>query len=175
MSLQVAGLGEGLVAHLALVGPHAPVGEQVRVQVTQLLEKLPTEVAPVRLNAVVAQNVRDQVVLRGVGLVAHTTLPPLLITSDIDVIAVVYVDVEPELLSAGRPASSSPVADAMTRSEVLSGVESTRGEVHDGPGHEEGVREEAVVERWEVRRVEKERRGRPDRGRTERLLFHLHR
>lgn len=33
MPLQVAGLGEGLVAHLALVRPHALVSEQVCVEV----------------------------------------------------------------------------------------------------------------------------------------------
>lgn len=127
------------------------------------------------LDAVVAQDVRDQVVLGGVGLVTHATLPSLLVTSDINVIAVVDVDVEPELLATGCPTSGTSIVGAMTRSEVLPGVESTRREVHDRPRHEEGVWEEAVVKRWEVRRVEKKRRGRPNRGRTERLLFHLHR
>lgn len=63
----------------------------------------------------------------------------------------------------------------MSRAKLLSWVERTRGKVHDGARHEEGVWEEAVVQRWEVRRVEEERRGRPNWGRTERLLLHLHR
>lgn len=95
VSLQVAGLGEGLVAHLALVRTHALVGEQVRVQVAQLLKQLSTKVASMWLNAVVPQDVCDQVVLGGVGLLTHTALPPLLVSSHIDIVAVVNVDAEP--------------------------------------------------------------------------------
>ena len=175
VSLQVAGLSEGLVAHCALVGPHALVGEQVSVQVAQLLEKLPTQVTPMRLDAVVPKDVRDQVVLGGVGLLAHTALPSLLISSHIHIITVIHVDVKAKLLSAGHPTARRTFSAAMPGVEVLSGVERTRGEVHDRARHEEGVREEAVVERWEVGRVEKEGRGRPNGGRTERLLFHLRR
>lgn len=175
VSLQVAGLGEGLVAHLALVGPHALVGEQVRVQVAQLLEQLPTQVAPMWLYAIVAQYVRDQVVLGGVRLLTHATLPSLLVTTNIHIVAVVYMDIEAELLSTGHPASRSSVTSSMIRTDVIFRIESTGGEVHEWPGHEEGVREEAVVERREIWRVEKKRRGRPNGGWTERLLFHLHR
>lgn len=145
VSLQVAGLSKGLVAHLALVGPHALVGEQVRVQMAQLLKQLPTQVASVWLYAIVAQYVRDQVVLGGVGLLAHATLPSLLVTTNIHIVAVVYMDVETELLSAGHPASGSSVTSSMTRADVLSRVERARREVHDRPRHEEGVWEEAVV------------------------------
>lgn len=173
VSLQVAGLGEGLVANLTLVRPHALMCEQVCVQVAQLLEQLPTQVAAMWLDAIVAQDVCDKVVLGGVGLLTHPTLPALLVASDIHVVAVVHVNVEAKLLRAGRPASRRSVTG--TGADVLSGVESTGGEVHDGPRHEEGVREEAVVETREVWRVEKERRWRPNRRRTERLLFHLHR
>lgn len=42
VSLQVAGLGEGLVAHLTFVRPHALVCEQMCVQVAQLLKQLST-------------------------------------------------------------------------------------------------------------------------------------
>lgn len=174
VSLQVAGLSEGLVAHLALVGPHALVGEQVCVQMAELLKQLPTQVASMWLYAIVAQYVCDQVVLGGVGLLTHATLPSFLVTTNVHIVAVVYMDVEAELLSAGHPASGSSVASSMTRADVFSRVEGTRREVHDGPGHKKGVWEEAVVE-WEVWRVKKKRRSRPNRGGTERLLFHLHR
>ncbi len=175
VSLQVAGLSEGLVAHLALVWPHALVGEQVCVQVAQLLEQLPTQVASMWLDAVVPQDVCDQVVLGGVGLLTHTTLPSLLISTHVYIITVINMDIETELFSTGRPIARRSVTAAMPGTEVLSWIERTRGEVHDRAGHEEGVWEEAVMERWEVGRVEQERRGRPDRGRTERLLFYLRR
>lgn len=139
VSLQVAGLGEGLVAHLALVRTHALVGEQVCVQVAQLLKQLSTQVAPMWLDAAVPQDMRDQVVLGGVGLLAHATLPSLLVTSHIHVVAVINMDVKTQLLSAGHPASRRSVTAAVTGSEVLFGVERPRGEVHDGPRHEEGV------------------------------------
>lgn len=173
VSLQVAGLSEGLVAHLALVGPHALVGEQVCVQVAQLLKQLPTQVASMWLDAVVPQDVRDQVVLGGVGLLTHTALPSLLVSTHVNIIAVIHVDVETELFSTSRPTARRSVMATVPGAEVVSWVERTRGEVHDRAGHEEGVWEEAVVERWEVWRVQDERRGRPNRGRTERLLFHL--
>lgn len=175
VSLQVAGLSEGLVAHLALVGPHALVGEQVCVQVAQLLKQLPTQVASVRLDAVVPEDVRHQVVLGGVGLLTHATLPPLLASAYFYVITVVHVDAEAELFSTGRCTPGGAFTGAMPGAKGLHWVERTREEVHDGAGHEEGVGEEAVVEGWEVGRMEEERRGRPNRGRTERLLFHLHR
>lgn len=171
--LQVARLSESFVAHLAFVGPHAPVGEQMCVQVTQLLEQLPAQVTPVRLDAVVPQDVRDQVVLRGVRLFAHAALPPLLVSSHIHVVAVVHVDAETELLGAGRPVARRRVLAVMPGPEVLPGVERTRRDGHDGVGHEYGVWQEAVVERWEVGGVKEERRRRPD-GRTERFLFQLH-
>lgn len=175
VSLQVAGLSEGLVAHLALVGPHALVGKQVCVQVTQLLKKFPTQVTSMRLDAVVPQDMCNQVVLGGVGLFTHTTLPSLLVSTHIYIITIVHMDVETELFSTGRPTARRSVTAAMTRAGVLSWIERTSGEVHDWAGHEEGVWKEAVVERWEVGRVEEERRGRPHRGRAERLLLHLHR
>lgn len=174
VSLQVTGLSEGFVAYLAFVGPHALVGEKVCVQVTQLLEQLPAQVTPVRLDAVVPQDVCDQVVLGGVRLFAHPTLPPLLVSSHVHVIAVVHVDAEVELLGHGRAATGCCVLPAMPWPEVLSGVEGTRRDGHDGVGHEYGVRQEAVMERWEVGRVKEERRWRPD-WRTERFLFQWHR
>lgn len=173
VSLQVTGLSESFVTHLAFVGPHTLVGEQVCVQVTQLLEQLTTQVTPVRLDAVVPQDVRDQVVLGGVGLFAHATLPPLLVSSHVHVIALVHVDAEIELLGAGRPTVGSRVLVVMPRPEVLPGVERTWCDGQDGVGHEYGVRQEAVVERWEVGGVKEERRWRPD-GTTERFLFQLH-
>lgn len=142
--LEVAGLGEGLVTHLALVGPHALVCEQMRVQVAQLLKQLPTEVAPMRLDSVVAQDVSDQVVLGGVRLVTHATLPSLLVPADIHIVAVIHVNVDAELLGAGRPVSRGYVTVGLCRAEVLSGEQCTGGEVHEGPGHEEGVRDKAV-------------------------------
>lgn len=163
------------MAHLALVGSHAPVGEQVCVQVAQLLKQLPAEVASMWLNAVVPQDVCDQVVFGGVGLFTHATLPSLLVTSNIDIIAFINVDIETQLFSTGRPTSRSSIAAPVTLSELLSGVESAGGEVHDWPGHEKWEWQQAVVERGEVWRVEEERRRRPYGGRTERLLFHLHR
>lgn len=102
VSLQVAGLSEGFVAHLTLVGPHALMCEQVCVQVAQLLEQLSTEMTPVRLDAIVTQDVRDQVVLGGVRLLAHPALPPLLIPADVHVVAVIHVDAEAQLLCAAR-------------------------------------------------------------------------
>lgn len=143
--LQVAGLCEGLVAHLALVGPHALVSEQVCVQVAQLLEQLPTQVASMWLDAIVPQDVCDQVVLGGVGLLTHTTLPSLLVSTHVYVITVIHVDIETELFSTGRPSTRRSVTAAMPGTEVLSWVERTGGEVHDGARHEEGVWEEAVV------------------------------
>lgn len=151
--LQVAGLGEGLVAHLTFVGPHALVCEQVCVQVAQLLEQLPTQVAAMRLNAVVPQNVCDQVVFGGVGFFTHATLPPLLVASHVYVVTVVHVHAQTQLLSAGRSSSRGPIAVPMSGAEVLSGVEGARREVHDRTGHEEGIREEAVMQRREVGRV----------------------
>lgn len=96
--LQVTGLGEGLVAHLALVRPHAPVRKQVCVQMAQLLEQLPAQMTPMRFDPVVAQDMRHQVVLRGVGLLAHTALPSLLLTSHVHVVAFVHIDTDGELL-----------------------------------------------------------------------------
>lgn len=171
VSLQVTGLSEGFVANLAFVGPHALVGEQVCVQVTQLLEQLPTQVTPVRLDAVVPQDVRDQVIFGGVRLFAHATLPPLLVSAHVHVVAVIHVDAQIELF--GRAAARSRVLTAMPGSEALSGVEGARGEGHDGAGHEYGVRQEAVGEGREVGRVEEERSRRPDR-RTKRFLFQMH-
>lgn len=161
------------MAHLALVGPHALVGEQVCVQVAQLLEQLPAQVASVGLDAVVSQDVRDQVVFGGVGLLTHATLPSLLVSSHIYVITFIHVDVETQLFSAGHPTSRRSVVAAVPGAEVLLWVERAGGEGHDGAGHEYGVWEEAVVERWEVGWAEEERRGRPKRRRTEGLLFHL--
>lgn len=171
VSLQVAGLSESFVAHLALVGPHAPVSEQVCVQVAQLLEQLPTQVASMRFDAIVSQDVRDQVVLGSVGLLAHTTLPSFLVSSHIYIVTVIHMDVE--LFSIGRPTTRSSIEATMPGSGVLLRVERTRREGHDRAGHEYGVWQEAVVERWKVGRVEEERRGRPNRRTTERLLFHL--
>lgn len=173
VSLQVTRLSESFVAHLAFVGPHAPVGEQMCVQVTQLLEQLPAQVTPVWLDAVVPQDVRDQVVLRGVRFFAHAALPPLLVSSHVHVVAVVHVDAEIELLGAGRPMARRRVSAVMPGPEVLLGIERTGRDGHDGVGHEYGVRQEPLVERWEVGGVKKERRRRPD-GRTERFLFQLH-
>lgn len=175
VSLQVAGLSESLVANLALVGSHAPVGEQVCVQVAQLLEQLPAQVASMWLDAVVPQDMRDQVVLGSVGLLTHTTLPSLLVSSHVDIITVIYMDVEAKLFSIGRPTTRRSFVAAMPGAEVLSWVERTRGEGHDRAGHEYGVWQEVAVKRWEVGRVEEKRRGRPNRRRSERLLFHLRR
>lgn len=166
VSLQVAGLGKGLVTHLALVGPHALVCEQVCVQVAQLLKQLPTQVTSVWLDAIVTQDVCYQVILGRVGLFAHSALPSLLIPTDVHVVAVVYMNIETELLSAAHTTSRSSITGPMTGAEILSGVEATRRVVHDRPGHKEGVWQKAVVERWEVGRVEKERRGRPNGGRA---------
>lgn len=99
--LQVTGLGKGLVANLTLVRSHALVGEQMCVQVTQLLEQFPTQVTAMGFDSIVAQNVCDQVVLGGVGLVAHAALPPLLVASDVHIVTVIHVDVQPKLLSTG--------------------------------------------------------------------------
>lgn len=139
VSLQVAGLGEGLVAHLTLVRTHALVSKQVRVQVAQLLKQLSTQVASVWLDAAVPQDVRDQVVLGGVGLLTHTTLPSLLVASYVHIVAVINMDVKTQLLSAGHATSRRSVTAAVTRSEILFGVERSRGEVHDRARHEEGV------------------------------------
>lgn len=173
VSLQVTGLSEGFVANLAFVGPHALVGEQVCVQVTQLLEQFPTQVTPVRLDAVVPQDVRDQIIFGCVRLFAHATLPSLLVSAHVHVVAVVHVDAQVELFGSGRAAARSRVLAATPRSEVVSGVEGARGEGDDGVGHEYGVRQEAVGEGGEVGRVEEERRRRPDR-RTKRFLFQGH-
>ena len=177
--LQVAGLCEGLVAHLALVGPHALVREQVGVQMAQLLEQLPAQVAAVRLDAAVAQYVRDQIVLGGVRLLAHAALPPLLVPTHVHVVAVVHLDVEAQLLCAGRsPSAGASVWAPATGFEGLLGVHGSRGEVHDGPGHKERKGQHAGVEGGEVwgRGVEEERSRVPyRRGRSQRLLFHLNR
>lgn len=175
VSLQVAGLGKGLVTHLALVGPHALVCEQVCVQVAQLLEQLPTEVTPMWFDAVVAQDVCDQVILRGVGLLTHPALPSLLVPADVHAVAVVYVNVEAELLWVACHTLRSFVSGGLPGAAVLSGVKSTRREVHDRPRHKEGIGESTVGERWEVGWVEKERGGGPKRRRTWGLLLHLHR
>lgn len=127
------------------------------------------------LDAVVTQDVCDQVILGCVGLLTHSTLPSLLVSANVHIVAVIYVNIETELLSAARTTSRSSFTGAMTGAEVLSGVETTRGVVHDRTRYEEGVWEKAVVERWEVGRVKKQRRGWPDGGRTEWLLFYLHR
>lgn len=176
MPLQVAGLSECFVAHLALVGPHALVGEQVRVQVAKLLEQLPAQVAAVRLDAVVAQDVGDQIVLGGIGLLAHAALPPLLVPSHVYVITVVHVDVEAKFFGSGRPTTwRGPFMAVLPGAEVFSWIEGTRGEGHDGAGHEYGVGKEAVVDGGVVGRADEERRRRPDGGRTEGLLLYLRR
>lgn len=176
MPLQVAGLSERFVAHLALVGPHSLVGEQVCVQMAQLLEQLPAQVAAVRLDAVVAQDVGDQIVLGGVGLLAHAALPPLLVPSHVYVITVVHMDIEAKFFGSGRPATwRGPLMAALPGAEVFSWVERTRGEGHDGARHEYGVGKEAVVNGGVVGRAEEERRRRPDGGRTEGLLLYLRR
>lgn len=92
--LQVAGLGEGFVAHLTFVWTHALVGEQVCVQVTQLLKQLPTQMASMWFNAIMPQNVCDQVVLGGVRLLTHTTLPAFLVTTHVHVVALVHMDIK---------------------------------------------------------------------------------
>ena len=177
--LQVAGLREGLVAHLTLVGPHALVREQVGVQMAQLLEQLPAQVAAVGLDATMAQYVRDQVVLGGVRLLAHAALPPLLVPAHVHVVAVVHLDVEAQLLCAGRaPSTRASVWASATRFEGLLGVHGSRGEVHDGPRQEERKGQQAGVERGEVwgRGMEEERRRVPYwRGRRQGLLLHLNR
>lgn len=175
VSLQVAGLGESLVAHLALVGSHAPVGKQVCVQVAQLLEQLPAQIASMWLDTIVPQDMCDQVVLGSVGFLTHTTLPSLLISSHVHIVTVIYMDAEAKLFSTGRPTAWRYFMASMPGAELLSWVERTRGEGHDRAGHQYGVWQEVVVERWEVGRVEEKGRGRPNRRRSERLLFHLRR
>lgn len=176
VSLQVAGLGEGLVAHLAFVRPHALVRQQVRVQVTQLLEQLPTQVAPVRLDPIMPQNVCDQVILRRVGLLTHSALPALLVAPDVHIVALIYVDIETYLLGvgAGPIARRDDISVSRSGPEVFSWVENTRGEVHYRARHEVGIWEETVVQRGEVRRMEEIGRGGPHRSGTDRFLFDLH-
>lgn len=147
VSLQVAGLGKGFVAHLTLVGPHALMCEQVCVQVAQLLEQLSTEMTPMWLDAIVTQDMCNQVVLRGVRLLAHPTLPPLLIPTDVHVVAVIHVDTEAQLLCAAHFISGSSLPSDLIGTELLFSVESGRGEVHERPGHEVGIWEKVVGER----------------------------
>lgn len=124
-------------------------------------------------DAVVSQDVCDQVVFGGVGLLTHATLPPLLVSPHVDVVTVVHMDVNAKFLCTGGPAARRSLSTVMSGTRALSWVERCRGEVHDRAGHEEGVREEAVVERWEERRVEEERGWRPHWGGAEGFLFHL--
>lgn len=63
VSLQVAGLGEALLANGALVGPRALMGQQVSLKVTGLLEEFATMRTGMWFDAIVTQDVCDQVVL----------------------------------------------------------------------------------------------------------------
>lgn len=96
VSLQVAGLGEALLADGALVGPRTLVGQQVGLKMTGLLEELPTMWTCVRFDAVVAQDVCDQVVLGGVRFIAHAALPSLQTVSNVHAVRLVnlYVDIQ---------------------------------------------------------------------------------
>lgn len=140
MSLQVARLSECLVAHLALVRTGALVGEHVCVQVAQLLEKLPTEATAMWLDATVAQDVRDKVVLRSVGLLTHAALPAFLFASYIHIVAVIYVDVQAKLLSTAQ-ASSGAVCASSVVSRHLTRVKGTGRKVHDWAWHQKRKRD----------------------------------
>lgn len=94
VALQVAGLGEALLADGALVGPRTLVGQQVGLKMAGLLEELPTMWTGMRFDAVVAQDVRDQVVLGGVRFVTHAALPALQTVSDIYTVRLVDLDVD---------------------------------------------------------------------------------
>lgn len=93
VSLQVAGLGEALLANSALVGSSALVGQQVGLEVTGLLEELATVWTCMWLDAIVAQDVRNQVVLGGVGFIAHPALPALQTISHIYAVRFIDLDV----------------------------------------------------------------------------------
>lgn len=105
VSLQVAGLGETLLANSALMGSSALVGQQVGLEVTGLLEELAAVWTCVWLYAVVAQDVCDQVVLRGVGFIAHPALPTLQTISHI--YAVRFIDLDVYIKSV-NPAATMP-------------------------------------------------------------------
>lgn len=155
VSLQVTCLSECLVAHLALMGTGTLVGEHVCVQVAQLLEKLPTEATAMWLDATMAQDVRDKVVLRSVGLLTHAALPALLFTSYIHIVAVIYVDVQAKLFSTAQPSSGAVCASSVV-SWHFALVEGIGRKVHDWAWHEEWERDQTWTEGWEVwrRRVQ---------------------
>lgn len=127
------------------------------------------------LDAVVAQDVRNEVILGGVGLFTHPALPTLLVPTNIHIVAVVHVNIDTEFLIVGCSTSRNCVMSGLIRVEVFFGAERTRGEVYYRPGHEKGVWKKAVGERREIRRMEEKRGGGPNRRRTKRLLLHLHR
>lgn len=118
----MAGLCEGLVAHMALVGPHTLMCEQMCMQVAQLFKQLPTQVATMWLYAVVAQDVRDQIVFGGVRLLAHAALPSLFVLADVYTVAVIYMNTKAKFLST---ITWLFTLGPMTRIGILSRVEST--------------------------------------------------
>lgn len=110
VSLQVAGLREALLANGALVGPRTLVGQQVGLEVAGLLEKLAAVRTRVRFDAVVAQDVRDQVVLGGVGFVTHAALPALQAVSYVHAVRFVDLDVD---VKPVHPAAAVPARRLM--------------------------------------------------------------
>lgn len=141
------------------MGTGTLVGEHVCVQVAQLLEKLPTEATAMWLDATVAQDVCDKVVLRSVGLLTHAALPALLFTSYVHIVAVIYVDVQAKLLSTAQPSSGAICASSVI-SWHLTLVEGIGRKVHDWAWHQERERDQAWTEGWEVwRRRVQEKRG----------------
>ena len=94
VSLQVARLGEALLADGALVGPRTLVGEQVGLKMTGLLEEFPAVWTGVWFDAVVAQDVCDQVVLGGVRFITHAALPALQTISHVHTVRFIDLDVD---------------------------------------------------------------------------------
>lgn len=105
VSLQVAGLGEALLADGALVGPRALMGQQVGLKMAGLLEELPTMWTGMRFDAVVAQDVRDQVVLGGVRFITHAALPALQTVPHIYAVRLIDLDVD---IQPVNPAATVP-------------------------------------------------------------------
>lgn len=91
----MTGLGEALLADGALVGPRTLVGQQMGLEMTGLLEELPTMWASMWFNAIVSQDVCDQVVFGGVRFITHAALPALQTISHIYAIGFInlYVDI----------------------------------------------------------------------------------
>lgn len=64
------------------------------LEVTGLLEKLSAMWTGMRFDAVVAQDVCDQVILRGVGFITHATLPAFQTVSHIYAVRFINLDVD---------------------------------------------------------------------------------